>query len=78
MREYADMVQLREPEVDDIIGFMGGVSFLSDAQTSGLSKTLLIVVTIATQWLITSLHLFQMVRYFLLPLIFLGVGRMLH
>jgi hypothetical protein len=27
MREYADMVQLREPEVDDINGFMDGVSF---------------------------------------------------
>ena len=30
MREYADMVQLREPEVDDIIGFMDGVSFSSE------------------------------------------------
>ena len=27
MREYADMVRMREPMVDDIIGFMGGVSF---------------------------------------------------
>ena len=27
MREYAAMVQLREPLVDDIIGFMDGVSF---------------------------------------------------
>ncbi len=27
MREYAVMVQVREPLVDDIIGFMGGVSF---------------------------------------------------
>ena len=30
MRGKVDMVQLREPEVDDIIGFMGGVSFLSE------------------------------------------------
>jgi len=30
MREYADMVQLREPKVDDIIGCMDGVSFLSE------------------------------------------------
>jgi hypothetical protein len=30
MREYADMVQLREPKVDDIIRFMDGVSFLSE------------------------------------------------
>jgi hypothetical protein len=30
MREYADMVQQREPEVDDIIGFMDGVSFSSE------------------------------------------------
>jgi hypothetical protein len=27
MREFADMVQAREPLVDDIIGFMYGVSF---------------------------------------------------
>ncbi len=27
MRRFADMVQLREPSVDDIIGFMDGVSF---------------------------------------------------
>jgi hypothetical protein len=27
MREYATMVQVREPLVDDIIGFMDGVSF---------------------------------------------------
>jgi hypothetical protein len=27
MREYAAMVQLREPVLDDIIGFMDGVSF---------------------------------------------------
>ncbi len=27
MREFADMVQLRESAVDDIIGFMDGVSF---------------------------------------------------
>jgi hypothetical protein len=27
MREYAAMVQVREPLVDDIIGFMDGVSF---------------------------------------------------
>ena len=27
MRELADMVQAREPLVDDIIGFMNGVSF---------------------------------------------------
>ncbi len=26
MREFADMVQAREPLVDDIIGFMDGVS----------------------------------------------------
>ncbi len=30
MREYADMVQQREPEVDDIIGFTDGISFLSE------------------------------------------------
>jgi hypothetical protein len=30
MREYADMVQQRELEVDNIIGFMDGVSFLSE------------------------------------------------
>ena len=30
MREYADMVQQREPKVDDIIGFMDCVSFLSE------------------------------------------------
>jgi hypothetical protein len=52
MREYADMVQLQEPEVDNIIGFMDGVSFCLNAQTSGLSRTLFIVDTIATQWLI--------------------------
>jgi hypothetical protein len=28
MREYANMVRMREPMVDDIIGFMDGVSFL--------------------------------------------------
>jgi hypothetical protein len=28
MRKFADMVQEREPLVDDIIGFMDGVSFL--------------------------------------------------
>jgi hypothetical protein len=27
MREYANMVRMREPMVDDIIGFMDGVSF---------------------------------------------------
>ena len=27
MREYAAMVQLQEPLVDDIIGFMDGISF---------------------------------------------------
>ncbi len=27
MREYAPMVQLQEPLVDDIIGFMDGISF---------------------------------------------------
>jgi hypothetical protein len=26
-REYADMIQAREPLADDVIGFMGGVSF---------------------------------------------------
>jgi hypothetical protein len=78
MREYADMVQLREPEVDDdIIGFMDGISFLSECTDEQIEQNAFIVDT-ATQWLITSLHLVQMVRYFLLPLIFLGVGRMVH
>ncbi len=30
MREYAAMVQVREPLVDDIIGFMDGVSFQAE------------------------------------------------
>ncbi len=30
MREFADMVRMREPMVDDIIGFMDGVSFLAE------------------------------------------------
>ncbi len=30
MREYADMVQQRGPKVDDIIGFMDGIYFLSE------------------------------------------------
>ncbi len=29
MREFANMVRMREPMVDDIIGFMDGVSFLT-------------------------------------------------
>jgi hypothetical protein len=57
MREYADMVQLQEPEVDDIIGFMDGVLFCMNAQMSGLSRTLFFVYRIVTQRLITSLHL---------------------
>ncbi len=78
MREYADMVQLREPKVDDIIGFMDGVSFLSECTDERIEQNAFFVDTIATQWLITSLHLVQMVRYFLLPLIFLEVGRMVR
>ncbi len=30
MREFVDMVRMREPMVDDIIGFMDGVSFLAE------------------------------------------------
>ena len=30
MREYAAMIQAREPSVDDVIGFMDGVSFSSE------------------------------------------------
>jgi hypothetical protein len=30
MREFANMVRMREPMVDDIIGFMDGVSFLAE------------------------------------------------
>jgi hypothetical protein len=30
MREYADMVQLQEPKVDNIIGFMDGVSLFCE------------------------------------------------
>jgi hypothetical protein len=30
MREYADMVHVREPLVDDVIGFMDGVSFSTE------------------------------------------------
>ena len=30
MREYASMVQAREPSVDDVIGFMDGVSLSSE------------------------------------------------
>jgi len=37
MREYADMVQLQEPKIDDIIGFMDGVLFCMNAQMSRLS-----------------------------------------
>jgi hypothetical protein len=30
MREFANMVRMREPMVDDIIGFMDGVSFSAE------------------------------------------------
>jgi hypothetical protein len=77
MREYADMVQLREPKVDNIIGFMDGISFSSECTDERIEQNAFYCgYDCDTAVNITSLHLVQMVKYFLLPLIFLGVGRM--
>ena len=46
MREYAAMVQLREPLVDDIIGFMDGVSFPAECTDDRIIQN----STIAIQW----------------------------
>ncbi len=38
MREYAALVQLREPLVDDIIGFMDGVSFQAKCTDNAIDQ----------------------------------------
>ena len=50
MREYAAMVQAREPLVDDIIGFMDGFLSQPSALTIVSTKTQCIAAMIATQW----------------------------
>jgi hypothetical protein len=38
MREYADMVQAREPIADDVIGFMDGVSFQTECTSERMEQ----------------------------------------
>ncbi len=38
MREFADMVQAREPLFDDIIGFMDGVSFPTECTSERVQQ----------------------------------------
>jgi hypothetical protein len=50
MRRFARMVQARKPLVDDIIGFMDGVSIPSQCTDEHLSRMHSTVVTTATLW----------------------------
>ena len=71
MREYADMVQLQEPEVDDIIGFMDSVLFCMNAQMSGLSRTFFCIYDCDTT--VNNVFAFGLDgKVFFLPLMFLG------
>ncbi len=38
MREYADMIQAREPLADDVIGFMDGVSFQTECTSKRVQQ----------------------------------------
>jgi hypothetical protein len=38
MREYTDIVQVREPLVDDVIGFIDGVSFPAECTSKGVAR----------------------------------------
>ncbi len=38
MREYADVMQAREPPADDVIGFMDGVSFLTECTSKRMQQ----------------------------------------
>jgi hypothetical protein len=50
MREFADMVQEREPLVSDIIGFMDGSHSLHNALTNVSSRMHIIADMTVTQW----------------------------
>jgi len=50
MREFADMVQEREPLVSDIIGFMDGSHSLQNALTNVSSRMHIIADMTVTQW----------------------------
>jgi hypothetical protein len=78
MREYADMVQQREPEVEDIIGFMDGVSFSSECTDERIEQN---TFYCGYDCNITVNNVFAFGpddKVFLLPLIFLGVRRMVR
>ncbi len=76
MREYANMVRMREPMLEDIIGFMDSVFLTASAPMIVSNKMQYNVVTIATQWSTMCLHMAPMGRCFLLQLTFLEVGYM--
>ncbi len=76
MREYADMVQQREPEVEDIIGFIDGVSFSSEFTDERIEQN---TFYCGYDCNITVNNVFAVGpddKVFLLPLIFRGVRRM--
>ena len=76
MREFADMVQLREPAVNDIIGFMDDVSFPAECTEKRIKQNCSIVDMIVVRWLTTHSHMTQMARCSSVPLTFQEVGQM--
>ena len=50
MAECATMIQLREPVVHDVIGFMDGVAMLSECTSETMNKMQCTVGITLTQW----------------------------
>jgi hypothetical protein len=72
MRDFANMVQRREPMLDDITWME--CHFQCNARTNGLARMQYIVGTIATRWLTMCLHTAQTVRFFLQLLTYRELG----
>jgi hypothetical protein len=72
------MVQLREPKVDNIIGFMDGDSFLSECTDERIEQNAFYCGYDCDTTVNNVFAFGPDGKVFLLPLIFLGVGRMVH
>ncbi len=65
MRQFSGMVQSREPLVDDVIGFMDGVSIPAECTDKRFEQNTSIVVMTKILWSITSSRMVLMEKYFL-------------
>ncbi len=76
MREYANMVQMREPMVDDIIGFMDSVSFPVECNDDHVKQNAMYCGYDCDKMVNNMFAYGPNKKFFLLQLTFLEVGQM--